>query len=180
MKLKKLLALAILMLLFACKQPEARKPISQSSGSFMKESIERNKKLVNQEEVEIVKLIKQDTATTYINSNKGYWYAYINKSNKTILPVRGDITNFDYEVTDIQSNVIYTKAETKNQNYVVDKQELMTGLQNGIKLMHEEDVVKFIFPSTIAYGYHGDNKKIGTNQPIICTVTLNKITPQKQ
>jgi FKBP-type peptidyl-prolyl cis-trans isomerase len=41
--------------------------------------------------------------------------------------------------------------------------------------MHEGDRVKFIFPSQSAYGYHGDDKKIGTNQPIICIVTLNKI-----
>jgi hypothetical protein len=24
----------------------------------------------------------------------------------------------------------------------------------------------------MGYGYHGDNKKIGTNQPLLCTVTL--------
>jgi FKBP-type peptidyl-prolyl cis-trans isomerase len=51
----------------------------------------------------------------------------------------------------------------------------MSGLRNGIKLMHKGDKVKFIFPSQSAYGYHGDDKKIGTNQPIICIVTLNDI-----
>jgi hypothetical protein len=34
-----------------------------------------------------------------------------------------------------------------------------------------------LFPSHIAYGYHGDNKKIGTNQSLICTVTLRNFVP---
>jgi FKBP-type peptidyl-prolyl cis-trans isomerase len=49
----------------------------------------------------------------------------------------------------------------------------MTGLREGIKLMHKKEKVIFLFPSQIAYGYHGDDKKIGTNIPLICTVTLH-------
>jgi hypothetical protein len=41
-------------LISSCKQhQEARRPISQTSGSFMKKSVERNKKLVAGEEDQI-------------------------------------------------------------------------------------------------------------------------------
>ena len=33
-----------------------------------------------------------------------------------------------------------------------------------------------IFPSQKAFGYYGDDNKIGTNVPLICEVTLNTIT----
>lgn len=46
------------------------------------------------------------------------------------------------------------------------------GLRDGIKLMRKNEKVSFLFPSNMGYGYHGDDKKIGTNQPLICTVTL--------
>ncbi|MFZ0598200.1 MAG: gliding motility-associated peptidyl-prolyl isomerase GldI, partial [Flavobacterium sp.] len=46
-----------------------------------------------------------------------------------------------------------------------------------IKMMHKNEIVTFLFPSHIAYGYHGDNKKIGTNQSLICTVTLRNFLP---
>lgn len=46
------------------------------------------------------------------------------------------------------------------------------GLRDGIKLMRKNEKVNFLFPSHMGYGYHGDDKKIGTNQPLICTVTL--------
>jgi len=29
----------------------------------------------------------------------------------------------------------------------------------------------------MAYGYHGDNRRIGTNEPLICTVTLTDFKP---
>ncbi|HSD14197.1 MAG TPA: gliding motility-associated peptidyl-prolyl isomerase GldI [Flavobacterium sp.] len=163
-------------LLFACctQKQEARKPVSHTSGTFMKESIERNKKLINSEETLIKQIIAKDTANTYIASPKGYWYYYDLKSDtETLTPKKGDIANFDYEVTDLSGNVIYTAEELKTQTYVVDKQHIMMGLRDGIKLMKKGEKVTFLFPSHMAYGYHGDNEKIGTNQPVICKVTLN-------
>jgi hypothetical protein len=39
--------------------------------------------------------------------------------------------------------------------------------------MHKNEKETFLFPSHMAFGYHGDDKRIGTNVPLICTVTLN-------
>lgn len=172
---KHILFVAVTIFIASCSEKQARQPISHSSGTFMKESIERNKKLNEQEKLAITKIIQKDTAFLYNRSEKGFWYAYENKSTENVFPVKGDVVNFDYEITDLYGNNIYTAEELKTQTYHVDKQNIMSGLRNGIKLMHKGDKVKFIFPSQSAYGYHGDDKKIGTNQPIICLVTLNEI-----
>ena len=84
---------------------------------------------------------------------------------------------YDYEIKDINGNIIYSQLDLKPQQYVVDKQAIMIGLRDGIKLMQKGEKVTFLFPSHMAFGYHGDNKKIGTNEPLICTVTLNDIKP---
>lgn len=86
---------------------------------------------------------------------------------------------FDYEIKNIAGKIIYSQAELKPQNYLVDKQDFMKGIQDGIKLMEKGEKVTFLFPSHLAFGYHGDNNKIGTNQPLICTVTLNDVKKQK-
>jgi gliding motility-associated peptidyl-prolyl isomerase len=172
---KHILVVALTILIASCSEKQARQPISHSSGTFMKESIDRNKKLNEQEKLAITKIIQKDTAFLYNRSEKGFWYAYENKSTENVFPVKGDVVNFDYEITDLYGNTIYSAEELKTQTYHVDKQNIMSGLRNGIKLMHKGDKVKFIFPSQSAYGYHGDDKKIGTNQPIICLVTLNEI-----
>ncbi|NMH88587.1 gliding motility-associated peptidyl-prolyl isomerase GldI [Flavivirga algicola] len=175
--MNKLLTLAIVLLAINCKTPEARRPISVKTGSFIDASVERNKKLIAQEQVTIEKLMeKQDN--NYIASESGFWYYYNNKieidSLKT--PFFGDIINYDYNVKSLSGNLIYSKEDLKTQTYTMDKQELFTGLREGLKLMKTGETVTFIFPSQKAYGYYGDENKIGSNTPIICEVTVNSIT----
>ena len=184
MKIYKILTLALLgMNLVTCctQKQEPRRPVSHSSGEFMKQSIERNKKLNQNEEALIASIIKKDTANTYIASTKGYWYYYNQKNTASeVKPVRGDIAIFDYEIKDIKGNTIYSQAELKTQNYLVDKQDFMKGIQDGIKLMQKGEKVTFLFPSHMGFGYHGDDNKITTNQPLICTVTLKDIKKEAQ
>jgi len=159
--------------LFSCKQQQARMPISHSSGVFLKQSAERNKKLVKDEEKRIDSIIKSDPKINYLASKKGYWYHYVNQNEiDTNFPTKGDIVTFTYEIRNLSNKIIYSAEELGNQNYIVDKQDILTGLRDGIKLMHNKETVQFLFPSHMAYGYHGDDKKIGTNEPIICKVTI--------
>jgi gliding motility-associated peptidyl-prolyl isomerase len=159
----------------SCKQhQEARRPVSQASGTFMKKSVDRNKKLIASEQDQINAIIKSNPKIKYMASTKGYWYTYIVQNTlDTLTPKKGDVAFFDYNLKDLKGNMIYSEVELRPQTYSVDKQNIMTGLREGIKLMHKNEKVIFLFPSHIAYGYHGDEKKIGTNQPLLCTVTLH-------
>ena len=170
-----LVVFLVTFLVSSCKQhQEARRPVSQASGSFMKKSVERNKKLIAGEEGQIDALIKSNPKIKYTASTKGYWYTYLIQNKlDTLTPKKGDVAFFDYEVKDLKGNIIYSEVELRPQTYLVDKQNIMTGLREGVKLMHKKEKVIFLFPSHIGYGYHGDDKKIGTNQPLLCTVTLH-------
>jgi gliding motility-associated peptidyl-prolyl isomerase len=141
----------------------------------MSESVERNKELKNVEE-EIFRLkMENDSINNYISSEYGFWYYYKEKdtmNNK--FATTGDEVIFSYEVRNLNDSIIYSKEELGDKNYLVDKEELITGLQEGIKLMKEGEVVVFLFPSYKAYGYTGD-ARIGTNEPLIYIVQLKKI-----
>lgn len=181
--LKVLLILFFATVLFSgCKQhQEARRPVSQSSGSFMRQSVARNKKIIAKEEDQIAAVIKSDTAKKYIASKKGYWYYYETRNlTDSLTPKKGDIAFFDYEIKDLKGNAIYSQEELGPQIYKVDKQEIMMGLRDGIKLMRKTEKVHFLFTSHMGYGYHGDNNKIGTNQPLFCTVTLRDFMPESK
>lgn len=174
------IVLFLALLVSSCKQhQEARRPISQASGSFMKKSIERNKKLISGEEAQIDAVIKRNSYVKFIASTKGYWYSYITKNElDTLTPKKGDVAFFDYEIKDLKGNVIYSEVELRPQIYYVDKQNIMMGLRDGIKLMHKKEKVNFLFNSHMGFGYHGDNKKIGVNQPLLCIVTLRDFMPE--
>lgn len=162
--------------LSSCKSPEARRPISQKTGSFIKISAERNKKLNTEELAQIQNIIEKDTSKTYIASESGFFYYYNTKVEKdTITPTFGDIVNFDYDVKDLNGNDIYSDNEIHPRDYAMDQEEIFTGLREGLKLMKPGETVTFLFPSQKAYGYYGDKNKIGTNTPVICEVTVNSI-----
>ena len=175
--MKKLSYLLLFLILASCsQQQQARKPISESSGTFIQESIERNKKLNKEEETRIAQFIKNDSLNKYLVSPKGFWYSYNTKVEEpTKTPVRGEIAYFDYEIKNLNKELIYSQKELKSKVYYVDKEDILLGLRDGIKTMKKGEKVTFLFPSHKAYGYHGDDHKIGTNEPLLCTVTLNDI-----
>ena len=165
--------IAIAICLLSCKSPEARMPESVQSGSFLKESAERNKKLNEQEQKEILAIIQNNPERNYITSNSGFWYYYnIKVETDSVQPQFGDVIDFEYNISNIEGDEIYG---TMSKSYIMDKEELFTGLREGLKLLKPSEKATFIFPSQIAYGYYGDDNKIGTNVPLICEVTLNTI-----
>lgn len=179
MNFKILILITCINLIWSCKTSEARRPVSISSGSFIQESINRNKKLAAKEEEQIKKIIAKDTEHTYLTSQNGFWYYYQQKDTvATQQPVFGDVVTFNYNIKDLNKNTIYSKKEIDTVSYAIDKEELFLGLREGLKLMKEGETITFLFPSYQAYGYYGDDDKIGTNIPLVSTVTLHKITKQ--
>lgn len=170
----------ILLLIFAasCKSPEARYPVSQNSGSYIDESVERNKEMIAQEEDYIKEVMGKNVDTEYLSSADGFWYYYNEKSTdstNTKKPDFGDIVVFDYSISSIEGKSIYAEGEKPTREYTMDKEKLFTGLRQGLKLMKEGETVTFLFPSHKAFGYYGDKEKIGSNTPITARVTLHEI-----
>jgi gliding motility-associated peptidyl-prolyl isomerase len=171
----KLYFLFLALLIIACSKPEPRKPIVRKTSSFMRESVERNKALNKLEEKLILQKMESDSTHVYNASPHGFWYYHVEKdSANTLFPVKGDEVLFSYEIKDLKDSIIYSKEELGDKNYLVDQEDLISGLQEGIKLMKEGEVVTFLFPSYKAYGYSGF-EKINSNQPLIYTVHLKKI-----
>jgi len=175
---KSFFLIVVLLLCFSCKTPEARKPISVKTGSFIDESVARNKKLNAKEQAMIQEIMSTNDSNEYITSENGFWYYYNTKNteNTATTPNYGDVVNYSYSLRNLNGNLIYPEDAFKNLDYAMDRQELFTGLREGLKLMKPGETVTFLFPSQIAYGYYGDENKIGTNVPLIAQVTVNSIT----
>ena len=178
---KFLVLLFIFAALMSCKTPEARKPETVKTGSYINESAIRNKKLYEAEKKVIEAYINTKKSKQFMTSEYGFWY-----SQDTVVVVEGsklpkfsDIVNFDFSISGLNDKTIYSTLELKNRNYAMDQEELFTGLREGLKLMKAGETFTFIFPSQKAYGYYGDENKIGRNTPIISTVTVNSILTKK-
>ena len=171
----------ILILLLAltvanCGGPEPRRPVEVKSGSFYKESIERNKQLVAEEEQLIQKIMAKDTVHEYLTNPNGFWYYFESKNDTaTYSPKTGAQVLFSYNLMTLNNDTIYTAQEIGPTSYVIDKQQLFPGLQNAVKLLKINEKATFVFPSLQAYGYQGDNNAIGPKTPVKSSVELHTI-----
>ncbi len=178
--MKDFLYILLIVSMIGCGGPEPRKPVKIKSGSFFSESVERNKELLAQEEKLIQDIIARDSLHTYQTSASGSWYFYENQNEATdYFPQPDDLVTLTYNIMTFNNDTIYSKEDIGTIIYKVDKQELFLGLRNSIKLLKENEVATFLFPSSLAYGYHGDNKKVGTNIPIKSTISILKIEKQQ-
>ncbi len=179
----------ILLGILSCSSPKARKPISRTTSTFLNESIERNKKLNKIEEDFFKELMQKDSLHNYKKSNTGFWYFTKNlKDTLKIMPKKGDHVIINYEIKDVFNNIIYSKEELGSREqqikgdrlYKIDGEEFITGLQEGIKLMHLGETTTFLFPSNKVFGVTGFQDRIAPNQPLIITVFLKEINPTKK
>lgn len=164
----------------SCGNPVPRKPILRKTSTFLKESVMFNKTMNESEEKAFAEIMEKDSLTQYIASPNGFWYTFNKKSEEAGLPEIGDQVFFTFAVYDINNTLIYSTEEIGVQNYTIDKQEIVEGLRNGLKLMSAGDSATFLFPSHKVYGYIGDDKKIEINQPLIYKVKLIKINRKNE
>ncbi len=160
----------------SCANPEPRRPIKVKSGSFFGGEIERNRKLLAMEEQMIQEIIKRDSLHLYENSGSGSWYYYQQKNDATTYkPHTDDLVTLTYNIMGLNNDTIYSHKDIGIVTYKVDKQELFQGLRNSIKILKENETATFLYPSSLAFGYQGDNDRIGVNVPIKSTITLLKV-----
>jgi len=167
---------------YACKSPEAQRPTQQSGTSFIDASVERNKRIYEEEKAQIESLIQASTDQKYLTSDSGFWYTYhVKDSIAGPRPTFGDEITFRYNVMDLNGNTILSEEEIGPQGLRVDQtnQELISGLRDGLKLMQVGETITFLLPSYKAYGYYGIEERLGSNIPIKSTVTLNSINKKQ-
>jgi gliding motility-associated peptidyl-prolyl isomerase len=173
----------------SCSEPEPRKPISKKRSTFIEKSIAHNKLINKSQENFFINLIKKDSLHSYKTSEKGFWYtSKIQIDSTSNFPEKGDVVVINYEIRDVYNQVIYSKEELGDRHqktvgdrlYHVDKEPFITGLQEGIKLMHLGETTTFLFPSNKVFGSTGLKDRIAPNQPLIIEVYLKQIIHPKK
>ncbi len=169
--------LLIILISFGCTKVVPRKPINpKPSTTLLKATAKQTKSLNDIEDKKIEHLIVKDSLSKYFVSQNGFWYKYIIKKEQDLpRPKIGNEVSFEYEITDLNDQIIYNKEELGIKKYKIDKEDFISAIQKGIKLMKVGETITFVIPSYSAFGITGDGNRIGINQSIKSTITLLNI-----
>jgi gliding motility-associated peptidyl-prolyl isomerase len=160
----------------ACEKLEPRKAVNLTKVSELEKTIAINKRLFSEEQRLMKKYMELDSSLVYMNSGKGFWYAHLRRVNNSVFPKKGDEVLFEQEIIDLSGTILYAKKDLGLRKYVIDKEHIIKGLKEGLKLMKEGEEVKFLFSSFVAYRMNGDTSHIiESNEPVISTVKLIKV-----
>ncbi|WP_289062412.1 gliding motility-associated peptidyl-prolyl isomerase GldI [Zobellia russellii] len=177
----RILSLIFLIIVVGCGGPEARRPVEVKTGSFFKQSVKRSKELLAKEEKSMQEVMANDTLHEYTHTASGSWFYYDVKNEETEYTAKpDDVVVMSYNVVSLKNDTIYSMDDIGTLTYKVDKQDLFPGLRNSVKMLKEGETATFLFPSSLGYGYHGDNDKIGINVPFKVTLSVFKIQKQNE
>ena len=171
MKLFVFLFIFLIFISHSCEENKTRYPLNKKKDVFLKTSAYRNKALYTSEEFLIKKAAKLDSLNKYHISDAGYLYAKIRSTNKNFpLPEKGERVQFKYQIEDLDRNIIYSYKELGIVDYLIDQENLLPALREGIRIMRPMEIAVFLFPSYLCYSYQGDGIKIDANQPLRFTI----------
>lgn len=162
--------IALVLLAHACSdegQKDSEMPTQQEVNRSM-ESI--NRQMAMEERAQIDGYIDR---MQWVMEETGTGLRYMIYEHGEGQPAKpGQMAVVNYEVSLLNGNVVYTSEEKGAQSFVVNRDNVESGLHEGIQLMKVGDKARFILPSHLAHGLTGDNDRIPPRSSVVYDIEL--------
>lgn len=101
----------------------------------------------------------------------GLRYVFI-KRTEGEMPTSGQRVRVNYKIALLDGTICYSSDEKGPYEFVVEGDALESGLHEGIQLMKVGERAKFILPSYLAHGLHGDDAVIPPLSALVVDIEL--------
>lgn len=149
---------------------EQEKPVNWSK----EQSTQMHRELAAEEEIDIQLFLAQHADWKMTKTGSGLQY-YIYEHGEGKLAEVGDYAQVEFKITLLDGTLCYETEKNEFQEFKVDLSEVETGIQEGVKLLHQGDRAKLIIPSHLAHGLVGDMNKIPPLNPIVVDLFLKEL-----
>jgi FKBP-type peptidyl-prolyl cis-trans isomerase FkpA len=168
-------AIFILMLwLLSCNGN--RQTPTQESRQMNRDMVDVNRYLVQKDNERIQNYIERK-GLVMEQTLSGLWYSITRNADGEVF-TEGSSLTIEYKTTLLDGTLCYTSDKTGVKNVVIDKSEIESGLNEGLKLLSPGDEALFILPPYLAFGLLGDGNLIPARSIIVIEVKVlseNKI-----
>lgn len=160
----------------SCKE-ETEKVSSKNEWSDST-SVGFNKDRIKEEELQINLYLSHHSNLKLIPTGSGLRYQ-ISKQSNGIKVESGDSVDVALKINLLDGKLCYKTDTLEVDQFLVDRSQVESGIQEGIKLMREGEKAVFILPSNLAHGLLGDFEKIPPMSPIVVNLELIKVIKSK-
>lgn len=157
------------LLLTACGSEEPKeKPVPQWDNA---KSTKMNKDFAKEEDIQIRLYLAQHDSWKAESTGSGLRYIRMKEGNGA-QAVAGQEAKVQYVVTLLDGTECYRTKSDELEVFRIDKSNIETGIQEGIKKMRVGERAKLIIPSHLAHGLIGDLDKIPPLTTIVVDIEL--------
>lgn len=141
-----------------------------------KKSTELNRELAIRQEMQIKMFLEQHSGWQMKETGTGLRY-WIYKNGEGDSAVVGMHARVETEITLLDGTSCYKTASDEYDEFVIDRSDVESGVQEGIKKMRMGDKAKLIIPSHLAHGLIGDLDKIPPLAVLVVDISLIELVP---
>lgn len=157
----------------SCKKNPPQHPTQYANDGFLEYSKKFNKQLKDEEDKDI-QIYIQNHSEDYLQTNAGFFMTRTEMNNaRTVRDL--DTIRFQYQVSDMDDEIIYSYDEIGEQLLVMGQASMIPGIEYGLKRMSEGEYAKLLLPSVLAYGVDGDRNEIGADKSLVIEIKLEDI-----
>lgn len=165
---------AVLLGWSACRKPAESKP--KVSMESVREPMIRVNQNMNRKEREDIDAYIRRYDLKMRESGTGLRYLIINEGRLPKAQPENQV-KVNYKVWLLNGRLCYSSDSTGAESFVVDHDDVESGLHEGIKMLGTGGKAKFILPSHLAHGLIGDDGKIPARSPVVYDIEVLSIHP---
>lgn len=155
--LKSIFAISFIVLLVSCTEEVEEKP--REVNWTKQDSYDLGRNIAENEEIKIKLFLEMHKDWDLTITGTGLRY-YVYEKGTGPAPERGQTAKIEYVVSLLDGTECYKTEADEYEEFLVDRSDVETGVQEAIKLLKVGDHAKLIIPSHIGHGLLGDSNKI--------------------
>ncbi len=172
----KIYGIFLLACLLASCSEEAEKPAPVEWSQ--EKSSKFGKTLAMEEEMDIRVFLEAHKNLQMTKTGSGLRYFIYQKGTGPAAET-GHLAEVKFKITKLDGKLCYQTDSLETETFKVDKSDIESGVQEGIKYMRVGDKAKFIVPSHLAHGISGDFDKIPPLTTLIIDLELVSLRQRK-
>jgi FKBP-type peptidyl-prolyl cis-trans isomerase FkpA len=149
-------------------RPEEKRPIEQSE---LSEPLIRVNQNLARKENEDIESYQRRYNLDMKRTGTGLRYQILTRGDEPLADAE-DLATVNFNVFLLDGTLCYSSDSTGSETFTVDRDDVESGLHEGIKMLGKGGKAKFILPSHLAHGLMGDDAKIPSRSPVVYDIEL--------
>ena len=163
---------------YSCGHKKKTQPVVININEFEDPLLKKNKELSKEEKRSIDAYVARNHFDM-VETGTGVRYMIYEKGNGRTAKTK-DVVLIDFDIKLLDGTICYSSRQTGSEEFMVDYDNVESGLHEAIKFVHEGDKAIIIIPSHRAFGLAGDQDRIPPLSTVVYNITLLKIIKEEK